>query len=189
MTSAAPSELHVPLGDLLLRRPRLEDAAELAAAYDRNREHLAPWEPVRDERFYAVDEQARRLAGRIASDAEGLSITALVVDASDRVVASVNVNDIVRGVFGNGHLGYWSDGEHVGRGLMTRAVAAVCEYARAEGLHRIQAATLLHNAASQRVLRRNGFAAIGVAADYLFIAGAWRDHVLFQRILTDAAPH
>jgi ribosomal-protein-alanine N-acetyltransferase len=48
------------------------------------------------------------------------------------------------------------------------------------GLHRIQAATLLHNLRSQRVLERNGFVRFGVAPAYLNIAGKWQDHALYQ---------
>jgi ribosomal-protein-alanine N-acetyltransferase len=47
-------------------------------------------------------------------------------------------------------------------------------------LHRIQAATLLHNLRSQRVLERNGFVRFGVAPAYLNIAGKWQDHALYQ---------
>ena len=60
---------------------------------------------------------------------------------------------------------------------------AVVETARQLGLHRIQAATLLHNAASQRILNKSGFTQIGLAPLYLKIAGQWQDHLLFQRIL------
>jgi ribosomal-protein-alanine N-acetyltransferase len=51
------------------------------------------------------------------------------------------------------------------------------------GLHRIEAGTLPHNEASQMVLRRCGFKRFGTAEDYLFIAGSWQDHVMFQKIL------
>jgi ribosomal-protein-alanine N-acetyltransferase len=37
------------------------------------------------------------------------------------------------------------------------------------------------------VLRRCGFTEYGRAPQYLFIAGAWQDHVMFQRILHDRA--
>jgi ribosomal-protein-alanine N-acetyltransferase len=50
-------------------------------------------------------------------------------------------------------------------------------------LHRLQAATLPHNAASRKVLQRSGFEEIGLAPAYLKIAGSWQDHVLYQRIL------
>jgi ribosomal-protein-alanine N-acetyltransferase len=51
------------------------------------------------------------------------------------------------------------------------------------GLHRLQAATLPHNEASQAVLTRVGFERIGFAPSYLKIAGEWQDHVMFQLIL------
>jgi ribosomal-protein-alanine N-acetyltransferase len=96
----------------------------------------------------------------------------------------VNLSDIVRGVFCNAHLGYWVDARLAGRGIMSAAVEAAAVHARDDlGLHRLQAATLAHNDASQRVLERTGFERIGVAPQYLKIAGRWQDHVLFQRIL------
>jgi ribosomal-protein-alanine N-acetyltransferase len=55
-------------------------------------------------------------------------------------------------------------------------------------LHRLEAATLLDNHASQAVLRRTGFTLIGRAPGYLRIAGRWRDHLLFQRLADDAPP-
>jgi ribosomal-protein-alanine N-acetyltransferase len=51
------------------------------------------------------------------------------------------------------------------------------------GLHRLEAGTLAHNEASQVVLRRCGFDQYGKAAQYLFIVGAWQDHVMFEKIL------
>ena len=48
------------------------------------------------------------------------------------------------------------------------------------GLHRLDAATLLHNTPSQRVLARNGFRPFAVAESYIKIAGRWQDHILFQ---------
>jgi len=52
-------------------------------------------------------------------------------------------------------------------------------------LHRLQAATLLHNSGSQRVLADNGFERIGIAPQYLRIAGEWQDHLLFQLLLDE----
>jgi len=39
-----------------------------------------------------------------------------------------------------------------------------------------------HNARSGRLLERLGFVNEGLAKDYLFIDGAWRDHVLTARL-------
>jgi RimJ/RimL family protein N-acetyltransferase len=49
----------------------------------------------------------------------------------------------------------------------------------------VQAATRLDNAASQAVLRRNGFRFEGVARHYLQIDGSFRDHVIWARTIED----
>jgi ribosomal-protein-alanine N-acetyltransferase len=64
-------------------------------------------------------------------------------------------------------------------------VEFACAQAQGRGLHRVEAGTLLHNAASQRVLERCGFEYYGLAPKFLFIDGAWQDHKLYQRILHD----
>jgi ribosomal-protein-alanine N-acetyltransferase len=90
----------------------------------------------------------------------------------------------VRGPFLSANLGYWVDQEFTGRGIGSAAVAFALDYSRKElGLHRLQAATLIHNAASQKVLTKAGFTEIGLASAYLLIAGSWQDHILYQRIL------
>lgn len=67
--------------------------------------------------------------------------------------------------------------------LTTRVVGAAVGIARDElGLHRLEAATLVHNTASESVLEKNGFESYGTARAYLQIAGQWRDHRMFQRI-------
>jgi len=45
-------------------------------------------------------------------------------------------------------------------------------------LHRVQANHLPENLRSARLLQRLGFRVEGSAHAYLFINGAWRDHVL-----------
>jgi [ribosomal protein S5]-alanine N-acetyltransferase len=168
---------------------RIEDlsqdhTARIAAAYRRNRAHLAPWEPIREETFYTEEGQGSVVAGQLAGVRQG-QLAAWVVLRGDQVVARVNLNSIVMGVFRSGSLGYWVDAEQQGRGLATAAVQHACGYADGRGLHRVEAGTLLHNVASQRVLERCGFHFFGTAPSYLFIAGAWQDHRLYQRILND----
>ena len=96
--------------------------------------------------------------------------------------------DPVRGPFLSGDLGYFVSRHVTGRGVATAAVAAMTRLAFGEaGLHRLRAGTLLHDAASQTVLRRNGFTPIGVAPRYLRIAGRWQDHLLFQVLADETA--
>lgn len=161
------------------------DAAALTAAYLRNREHLARWEPDRPEEYYTEAWQAgditRRLAARDAGEGCPLGLF-----AGDELVGRFNLAGIARGPFQSAGLGYWVDSRYAGRGLATAAVREIVRVARDElGLHRLEASTLLHNTGSQQVLRNAGFEQIGTAPKYLQIAGIWQDHHLFQRILHD----
>lgn len=162
----------------------VDHAAALAEAYDRNREHLAPWDPIRPQAFFSPAGQTADVVARLDVVRRGQGASWVLVRGAD-VVGRVNLNNIARGVFQSGSVGYWVDREHVGRGLATALVGYVADRAVDLGLHRLEAGTLVHNVASQAVLRRSGFAEVGLAPSYLFIAGAWRDHLLFQRILHD----
>ncbi len=169
-----------------LREIRTGDGAELARAYTANREHLAPWEPLRDASFYTAEWQENHVRQCVVDAADGRGARFVIESSDGRILGRVNLNNIVRGAFRSADLGYWVDAEHGRRGLASRSVRAIVEHAREDlALHRIQAATLLHNVASQRVLAVNGFARIGVAPKYLHIAGEWQDHVLFQLVLDD----
>ncbi len=73
---------------------------------------------------------------------------------------------------------------------MTRAVAAAVGFGFSSlRLHRIEAACIPDNIASIRVLERNGFQKEGFARAYLRINGAWRDHLLFALLESDARAH
>ncbi|TSE14547.1 GNAT family N-acetyltransferase [Arthrobacter sp. KBS0703] len=176
--------LHSLVGDVGVRLLHSSDADAQAAAYRRNREHLAPWEPVRPEDFFTVAGQHQEIETRLAQYDSGLSVPWALVDGSGRIVGNITLSRIVRGPLLSAHLGYWVDREVNGRGIASAAVAFALPSARdGYGLHRVQAGTLVHNAASQKVLARAGFEKIGHAASYLRIAGRWQDHILFQRIL------
>ncbi|WP_425955341.1 GNAT family N-acetyltransferase [Xylanimonas sp. McL0601] len=180
-SSALPARL---ADDVVLRLARTGDGRALATAYTRNRDHLAPFEPERAPEFYGPAWQEKNLAGLLADHADGRCLPLLLVTDGGDVVGRLNLATIVRGAFDSASLGYWLDAGRAHKGLMSTAVAVVVAYARDElGLHRVEASTLVHNAASQAVLTRNGFERFGLAERYLRIAGRWQDHVLFQRIL------
>jgi [ribosomal protein S5]-alanine N-acetyltransferase len=159
-------------------------ATALAHAYDRNREHLAPFEPVRTAAYYTPEGQAAALKDQLLQAQQGLT-AGWVLTHGDQVVGRVTLNNVVMGVLRSASVGYWVDAAHLRRGLARGAVEFVCAEARRRGLHRLSAGTMLHNTASQRVLERSGFELYGIAPKYLFIAGAWQDHRLYQRILHD----
>ena len=168
---------------IVLRPVEQTDAQPLAAAFQANRAHLAPWEPVRDDEFYTVEGQRGLMTRRRAELDSGTALP-MVLAREETVLGLLTLSSIVRGAFQNAHVGYWVDHAAQGTGLMTAAVAAAMKIAKEDlGLHRLETATLLHNTASQRVLEKNGFEAYGTARGYLRIAGEWQDHRMYQRIL------
>jgi ribosomal-protein-alanine N-acetyltransferase len=81
-----------------------------------------------------------------------------------------------------GRLGFSIDAACEGQGLMREALSAVVDFAFGElGLHRIEANHQPQNLRSAALLRSLGFDVQGYARDYLFLNGAWRDHVLTAR--------
>jgi ribosomal-protein-alanine N-acetyltransferase len=168
-----------------VRPARREDAQLLAALYRDNRVHLAPFEPERGEDFFTDQGQARRLADLIDQHVQGRAYP-YIIEVDGRPVGRVTATNVVHGPFCSGSLGYWVAAAHTGRGVATRAVRLVLDDCfQRHRLHRVEAATLVDNLASQVVLRRTGFSLIGLAPRYLHIAGQWRDHLLFQCLADD----
>ena len=163
---------------MTIRPVQTGDAAELAALYAANREFLAPYEPLRPEDFFTADGQRERLERQLADGTYPFAIL-----DGEAIAGTVNVFHIVRESLQSCTIGYWIDRARNGRGLATAAVEDVVAYAFGElALHRVEAATLLDNVASQRVLEKAAFDRIGVARRFLRINGEWRDFVLFQRV-------
>ncbi|WP_062204607.1 GNAT family N-acetyltransferase [Demequina salsinemoris] len=176
--------LPAELGEgVALRVIEEDDAAPLAAALVRNRDHLAPWDPERPHAFWTEGGQSERIADLREDFELGRGLPLVLVDGPD-IVGAITVSQIAHGPFLSGSVGYWLDGSYEGLGLVTRALGRAVEVCRDElALHRLQAAALVHNERSRRVLERAGFSEIGVAEGYLLIAGEWQDHVLYQRLL------
>ncbi|WP_127497429.1 GNAT family N-acetyltransferase [Actinoplanes solisilvae] len=162
----------------------VDDAAEMAAALSENREFMRSSDPYRSAGYYTEDGQRQVLADLLRQHEAGTALPhAIIVDG--RLAGRITITNIVRGPFQSGSLGYWVDQSVNGRGVATTAVDQIVKLAFDEGLHRVEAGTLVDNKASQRVLEKNGFQRYGLAPRYLRIAGAWRDHVLFQRLADD----
>ena len=160
-------------------------AEALADFFRRNDRHLAPWDPPRPAGIMEPEFWTAQCE-RAVEDHEHGAVVRWVLrlgTAPGRVIGRVNYTQIARGPFQSCMLGYAIDHAHEGHGLMREALEATVKHVFAVlKLHRIQANYVPHNARSGRLLERLGFLREGLAKDYLFIDGAWRDHVLTARL-------
>ena len=158
-------------------------AAGAAAFYQRNAAHLAPWDPPSPPDFATEAFQRERLAKALADVAVGALLRWWLQPqgGTSRLVGSIGLSQIARGPFQNAMLGYAVDADCQGQGLMREALQAVIAHAfsPAVHLHRIQANVRPENVRSVALLQRLGFEDEGLAREYLFINGAWRDHRMF----------
>ena len=162
----------------------------LLAYHQRNEKHLARWEPARSSDFFTRSYWST-YAAAVQDDAYHGRAHRFVamLRGSRQIIASVNLTNIVHGVFQAGVLGYSVDVAHQGQGYGSETVGTIVTWCfRNIGLHRVEANYQPGNERSGRLLRSLGFTVEGYACDYLYIDGAWRDHVLTAKIRDDAAP-
>lgn len=159
-----------------------ENAEDVADYYKRNREHLKPFEPLREEFFFTLEAQRKVLTEGYKQFLNGTSVS-MGIFKDDRFIGKIRISNIVIGTFKSATIGYSIDKEMQGKGYMKEAVNLTVQYAFDEmGLHRIEASALVDNIKSQRVLLGCGFKKLGVNEKYLYINGEWRDHITFYKV-------
>jgi ribosomal-protein-alanine N-acetyltransferase len=147
-----------------------------------NLAHLKRWEPPFPKGMFRHAFWEQRLAENQQDFRDGHSMRLILTrreSPDEQVVGSINFTQFVRGAMMACQLGYSIDEDVQGRGLMAEALRVAMAHVFAElGLHRIMASYIPTNERSGRLLRSLGFQVEGYARDYLFIDGAWRDHIL-----------
>jgi len=178
---------HVRVDGIHLRPPHMGDYAAWAELRASSRDHLTPWEPqwTRDE--LSRDAFRRRVRHYQRELREDLGYAFFLFrDLDDRLLGGITLSNVRRGVTQAAAVGYWIGKPFAGRGLMTKAVSGVVRFAFEElKLHRLEAACMPSNAASIRVLEKNGFQREGLARRYLKINGVWQDHLLYATLADD----
>ena len=157
-------------------------APALLDFHQRNRAHLASWEPPAEADFFTEAAQTSRLHEAQTAFAAGTCFRYLVqpIGDSTRIIGNIEFSNVVRGASQSCSLEYALDQAYEGQALMTEALrCAIGEmFSPAVNLHRIQAAFRPENWRSAEVHKRLKFQDEGVCPDYRFIDGAWRVHRL-----------
>jgi len=147
--------------------------------------------PEREQDFTAAVRRSRILHGAFMSPPETRSqyrkyLARLelpthrgffICTESGELAGVVNVNEIVRGLFQSGYLGYYAFEPFAGKGFLSEGLRLVIRRAfRRERLHRLEANIQPGNARSIELVKALGFRLEGFSPHYLKIAGRYRDH-------------
>ncbi len=166
---------------LVPRHP--DDAPEMFALIEAERPALREWltwidasDSVEDVRRYArfVQSQFAQNAGfEYAIRFDGASI------------GGIGLHNLEPGSE-SAHVGYWLSPAARGRGLMTRAVAALTTYAFTElGVHRLEIRVVVENSKSRAVAERLGYRFEGILRESYLLHGRFRDLAVYAMVAGD----
>ena len=166
-----PEHAYLAEGTRAAIRPhRREDGAEFVRLARQSVSFHSPWLtlPTTDEAYEGFIAQLER------EDRRGFLVC---VRETGALAGFININNIVRGAFQCGAIGYGAFPPAAGHGYMSEGLGLVLRQAFGPlGLHRIEVNIQPGNEASTALVKRHGFRLEGFSPDFLYIEGAWRDH-------------
>jgi phosphinothricin acetyltransferase len=162
---------------LTIRAAARDDASAIAAIYNEGIEdRLATFETRLREPAEAAAWLEDGLPFVVALDGDEVIGFARVSPYSDRCVYG-----------GIGEHGVYVARSARGRGAGRALLEALCEEAERAGLYKLTSRVFTDNAASRAAHLAAGFAEVGVQRRHGRLDGRWKDCVLVERLLGDAA--
>ena len=170
--------------NIVLKQLELTDTPDIFNTIDTQREHLGPWLP-----FVETTKQL--------SDTHAF-VESVVNSPKDRMeyTFTIRVNGRMAGLIGfkatdrankKTEIGYWLSRDFLGRGIMSRSVSTLCDFAFRElDMNRIQIKCALANTPSRNIPQRLGFKLEGIErAGELLTGGVFTDLAVYSRLRGD----
>jgi [ribosomal protein S5]-alanine N-acetyltransferase len=176
--------------DVLLRPYRRDDAVAWSTVRLFNERWLRPWEVTppaswAESNSVAAYRMVHRSFKHAVRTGESMPF---VICYQGKLVGHIGLGNIVRRAFSSAYAGYWIDSRVAGHGIMPTALALLTDHAFYAGrLHRVEVNIRPENKASRRVVEKLGFREEGYHPHYMYIDGAWRDHVGYAMTWEDIA--
>ena len=164
-----------------LRQPRFSDYEQWHRLREESREHLTRWEPDWAEEETTFAAYKERVKSYIRATKRGVGVPFFMFRQSDdTLIGGVNLINIIRGACQSASLGYWTGEQYTRCGYGQAGVQAIVDHGISTlGLNRIEAACQPDNLPSRALLEKLSFHQEGYAQEYLYINGAWRDHMIY----------
>ena len=104
-------------------------------------------------------------------------------DGKENFIGQITLGGIIFGALRGAHIGYWIDQRFANRGLTSRAVNMLTDFAFNNlKLHRIEINIRPENEASKKVAEKCGYEFESLRPKFLHIDGAWRDHLSYVKV-------
>lgn len=152
---------------LVLKTLNKADALDLLNYFRRNASFLEPWEVKRDETFYTIENMESLITDDFAGLKAGHTLRFWIAkkEYPNRIIGSVALSNIIRGVFQSAFIGYRLDEKEINKGYMTEAINEMVLIAFGKlKLHRLEANIIPRNKRSIRTVEKKaGFEYEGVS--------------------------
>ncbi len=168
-----------------LRQLIQEDAADIFAAINSQREYLGKWLPFVEQTKSVFDTQS--------------FVDSIIDLPKDKMeyTFTIRIDGSLAGLIGfkstdranrKTEIGYWLSESFQGRGIITKSVKRLCEFAFQElNMNRIQIKCAVGNSASIAVPERLGFMREGIERDGELLTGAlFTDLYIFSLLFSEA---
>jgi ribosomal-protein-alanine N-acetyltransferase len=187
LTPSSRNERTLTTRRTYLREPQPGDWPAWSELRNASRAFLTPWEPAWASDGLTRASYRRRLRRQVKDESDDLGYAFFLFRASDEaLMGGITLGNVQRGAAQSATIGYWMGQRYAGQGYMSEALSTLLAHAFGPlGLHRVEAACMVDNARSRRLLERCNFHQEGYARHYLKINGVWSDHLLFALLATD----
>ncbi len=154
---------------VILRQLKKEDAIDLFTAIDSQREYLGRWLPFVEHTKSVSDTQV--FVNSIIDLPEEIMEYTFTIRIDGSLAGLIGFKDTDR-TNRKTEIGYWLSGEYQGRGVMTKSVKRLCEFAFRElNINRIQIKCAVGNSSSIAIPERIGFKPEGIERDGELLTG------------------
>ena len=166
-------------GDIRIRPYRVDDAAALQEAVIESLAELQPWMPW-SHPGYSFEEARSWIEMQVAEFQQHTAFEFVIETADGRYAGACGLNQIDE-INSRANLGYWVRTSATRKGVATRAVCAIRDWAfQHTNLVRLEILVAVGNIASYRVAAKSGATLEGVLKKRLLLFGTHRDATMFS---------
>jgi ribosomal-protein-serine acetyltransferase len=167
-----------------LRQLRPSDAGDIFEVIDKQRFYLGKWLPfVEFTKKVSDTEKFVEATVNVAKDRFEYVFT---IRKQDAFVGLIGFKDTDR-INSKTEIGYWLSEEYQGKGIVSKSVASLCEFAFNElGLNRIQIRCAVENRPSIKIPKRLGFRFEGIERQGELLTGnVFTDLEVYSKLKSD----